>query len=58
VASLQKELEHINAFMLEKKDFNDSHSRIYAEVEVASKQLAQKNEQIIQQMQQVDALSE
>lgn len=29
--------------MLEKKDFNDTHSRLYAELEVTAKQLSQKN---------------
>jgi hypothetical protein len=42
VGSLQKELEQINNLMLEKKDFNDTHSRLYAKVEVATRQANQK----------------
>lgn len=58
MASLQKELEHINAFMLEKKDFNDTHSRLYAEVEVTARLLREKGEIAEGQKRQIEALTE
>jgi hypothetical protein len=53
VASLQKELEQINTFMLEKKDFNDTHSRLYAELEVTTRMLKQKSEMVEGQKRQI-----
>ena len=58
MASLQKELEHINSFMLEKKDFNDTHSRLYAEVEVTARQLKEKSDMVEGQKRRIDTLNQ
>ena len=46
VSSLQIQLQELNKYMLEKKEFNDTHSRLHAQLAFAQKSVNQKEEEI------------
>jgi hypothetical protein len=46
VESLNTQLNELNKYMVEKKEFNDTHSKIYAELSVINKNLIEKQEDI------------
>ena len=43
---MQTQLTELNKYMMEKKEFNDTHSRLHAEVTLANKVLAARQEEI------------
>ena len=46
VGSLQSQLKELNKYMLEKKEFNDTHARIYAELSISNEALKERKEDI------------
>lgn len=46
VGSLQSQLQELSKYMQEKKEFNDTHSRLYAELAVVTASLLEKKESI------------
>jgi chromosome segregation ATPase len=46
VESLQSQLKELNKYMVEKKEFNDTHARIYAELSISNEALKERKEDI------------